>query len=394
MVPEPHWRQTLTKRILIIGLILTLFVIIFPAANVQAQSSSSEALDSLCIYGQSLAGSDCVNLGPAARMTELAAVGMDMPLRPLPAVKPDAGLTRVDVALAKVNLDKTEPLNLYASLDDAVAGANPVGSVPPGQTRYLSFADIAYVNDNAYVYLRSGVWARATPTAYSHFQGLVFKSTPRNSFGWIIDATQARTAPSFSAGYAGPNLNRETVVQIYRVVQAEGIEWYEISPNRWIERADIRQVRINTTPPEGVTGDRWIDVNLYDQTLSVYDNRQLVFAALISSGGEPFYTRPGLFQIYQKKPLETMSGAFEADRSDFYYLEDVPWTMYFDQARALHGAYWRQWFGWPGTHGCVNLTIGDAHWLYDWAVEGDWVYVWDPSGETPTDPSLYGAGGA
>jgi len=89
-----------------------------------------------------------------------------------------------------------------------------------------------------------------------------------------------------------------------------------------------------------------------------------------------------------------MSGAFEADRSDFYYLEDVPWTMYFDQARALHGAYWRQWFGWPGTHGCVNLTIGDARWLYDWAVEGDWVYVWDPSGETPSDPSLYGPGGA
>ena len=89
-----------------------------------------------------------------------------------------------------------------------------------------------------------------------------------------------------------------------------------------------------------------------------------------------------------------MSGSFEADRSDYYYLEDVPWTMYFDDKRALHGAYWRAWFGYPGTHGCVNFSIGDAKWLYDWANVGDYVYVWDPSGETPTDPSFYGAGGA
>jgi hypothetical protein len=39
-----------------------------------------------------------------------------------------------------------------------------------------------------------------------------------------------------------------------------------------------------------------------------------------------------------------MQGAFEADRSDFYYLEDVPWTMYYDQARAIHTAYWRTSF--------------------------------------------------
>ena len=106
------------------------------------------------------------------------------------------------------------------------------------------------------------------------------------------------------------------------------------------------------------------------------------------------YTRPGLFQIYKKKPLETMTGAFEADKLDYYYLEDVPWTMYFDQARALHGAYWRPWFGVAGTHGCVNFSLGDANWLFQWAKEGDWVSVWDASGKTPTDPKFYGAGGA
>jgi lipoprotein-anchoring transpeptidase ErfK/SrfK len=89
-----------------------------------------------------------------------------------------------------------------------------------------------------------------------------------------------------------------------------------------------------------------------------------------------------------------MSGSFEIDRSDAYYLEDVPWTMYFDEARALHGAYWHNGYGYPRSHGCVNLSPGDARWLYEWAELGDWVYVHDPSGLTPTDPSLYGSGGA
>jgi len=67
--------------------------------------------------------------------------------------------------------------------------------------------------------------------------------------------------------------------------------------------------------------------------------------------------------------------------------------MYYDDLRALHGAYWQTLLGYQRSHGCVNLSVADAHWLYDWANEGDYVYVWDPSGETPTDPSVYGSGG-
>jgi lipoprotein-anchoring transpeptidase ErfK/SrfK len=84
-----------------------------------------------------------------------------------------------------------------------------------------------------------------------------------------------------------------------------------------------------------------------------------------------------------------MSGAFEADRSDFYSLEDVPWIMYYDDARALHGAYWHNNFGYQQSHGCVNLAPADAQWLFEWVEEGTWVYVWDPSGETPTDDESY-----
>jgi lipoprotein-anchoring transpeptidase ErfK/SrfK len=105
---------------------------------------------------------------------------------------------------------------------------------------------------------------------------------------------------------------------------------------------------------------------------------------------EPYYTQPGLFQIYERKESEDMTISVE---SEFYYLEDVPYTQYFDQARAFHGIYWHQFLGYVRSRGCVNLSIADARWLWEWAQDGDWVYIWDPSGMTPTDPALYTGGG-
>jgi lipoprotein-anchoring transpeptidase ErfK/SrfK len=156
-----------------------------------------------------------------------------------------------------------------------------------------------------------------------------------------------------------------------------------------VEGRKVARVVPNASPPEGAATARWIEVDLSEQTLAVYDNYQLVFATVIASGLEPFWTRPGLFQIQVKKESETMRNN---DPTDFYYLDNVPWTMYFDGARALHGAYWRTRFGYPQSHGCVNLSVGDAHWLFNWAHEGDWVYVHDPTGLTPTDPALYQGG--
>ena len=337
----------------------------------------------------------CIPGGPSQVLTDMARAGMSYPARPLPAVHPPLDLTKNPVTLARINLPATEPAGIFSSLDAAVDGGHPTRTIAPGSgLRYVSIINVQKVNGKPYVQIKSGEWMRASPAGYSYFQGLLFSRTPSNSFGWMVDHARARSAPGYNNPEVGDLIMRETPVQIYQVKAANGVDWYQIGPDACMERRYIRQVRINTTPPQGVTGGRWIEVNLYDQTASVYDNYQLVFATMVATGAKPLYTRPGLFKIFKKKPLETMQGATTADRSDYYYLEDVPWTMYFDEARALHGAYWRAWFGYEGTHGCVNFSIGDAAWLYQWANEGDPVYVWDPSGETPTDPKLYGAGGA
>jgi len=194
--------------------------------------------------------------------------------------------------------------------------------------------------------------------------------------------------------FTGRTLYNHDLVWVYDEAEANGMDWYRVGPDEWVPANVIARVIPNTTPPEGVDSDRWIEVNLHEQTVAVYDNYELVFATLIASGLDPFWTRPGLFQIYDKLDTTPMRGSFEADRSDAYYLEDVPWTMYFDEARAFHGAYWRANLGFPQSHGCVNMSIGDSRWLFDWAEVGDWVYVWDPSGKTPIDEEFYGEGGA
>jgi hypothetical protein len=267
-----------------------------------------------------------------------------------------------------------------------------VRQIAPGTLRYISYVYRQDYNGNPYLQLASGGWLRASPAAYTDYQGLVFYDNPRNDFGWIVDATPSYRSPSFSAELTGENYVREDVIQVFGSVEAESLTWYRIAPDEWVNSQKARVVQLDLTPPEEVTSDRWIEINLEQQTMTVYEDGQLQFATLAATGLEPFYTQPGVFQIYEKKPLETMQGAFEADHSDFYYLEDVPWTMYFDQARALHAAYWRTFFGYPQSHGCVNLSPGDAKWLFEWADEGDFVWVHDPSGQTPIDPDYYGPG--
>jgi hypothetical protein len=390
------------KRFLLVCMIAAMMITLLPApTSVAAQDPSNNPEpytgDVLCqpdVFPTN--PGSCLPLGPSVFLTEMARQGIAYPPLPLAAASPGPEYNFVNHNYAKINLEATEPAPIYGSLDDAVARQNATRYLPMGDgLRYITYIQRQDVEGKAYVMLPSGEWMRASPaTVLSTFQGLIFRSSPRSSFGWIIKQATPVASPSFSAPPSGAVLQRETRVPIYQVVEAEGYQWYMIGINQWVNRLELRQFVPNPTPPEGVENGRWIEINLYEQTIAAYENGQLVFATLGATGVEPYYTRPGLFQIYEKKETETMQGGFEADRSDYYHLADVPWTMYYDDARALHGAYWRAAFGYEQSHGCVNLSIADSRWLFEWAREGDWVYVHDPSGRTPTDPSLYTSGGA
>ncbi|MFZ6031311.1 MAG: L,D-transpeptidase [Chloroflexota bacterium] len=357
----------------------------------------------LCPSGMALAGlPDCLRLGAAGYAEQMSEKGLTFPLRPLPAVKPDASLAAVDFYYARLKDDVDTPV--FSTLDDAMLGKNPTYYIAHGPLRFISYINTHNADGGDkphYFQLRDGNWVTADSVAsrvgaVPRFQGMIFSRTPANAFGWIIPlnpTAETKRTPGFAQNdLTGQVYSEYDLVQVYDVQTVDGAEWVMLGPDEWLEARLVGTVTPRTAPPEGVSGLRWIEVNLDEQTLAVYDGGQMAYATMIATGLEPFWTRPGTFQIREKLEQTMMRGTFEADQSDFYYLEDVPWTMYFDGARALHAAYWRARFGFAQSHGCVNLAPGDAHWLFDWAQVGDPVYVWDPSGKTPTDPSLYSSG--
>ncbi|MCJ7431990.1 MAG: L,D-transpeptidase [Anaerolineales bacterium] len=372
-----------------ITFLTTLILLVFSLVQATAQVSSPVEPDSgavVCPPGIYLTDpGDCLPLGPSAYLTGLAQLGMTIPARPLPASKPDPSLTQLPYHY--FHLEPGESVPIYSAPGEKGPGGQ---QFPPGFV-YITYVDQANVN-GVYYLLQSGGWIPGKGERVgeiSAFQGLVFSATLRNSFGWAFEQIPVVSAPGYGAPATRQQIYPFQTVYVYTVQIADNTDWYLIGPDQWVEGRKVARVIPNTATPQGISSNRWIDVDLAEQTLAVYDNNHLVFATVIASGQEPFWTRPGTFQIFQKKEVETMRNN---DPSDFYYLDNVPWTMYFDGARALHGAYWRTRFGYPQSHGCINLSVGDANWLFQWAHEGDWVYIHDPSGLTPTDPALYTGG--
>ena len=120
--------------------------------------------------------------------------------------------------------------------------------------------------------------------------------------------------------------------------------------------------------PEKGNGKRWIDVNLSEQRVYAYEGDIIVNAFIVSTGTARTPTVTGNYKIWIKLKSTTMSGPG-------YHLTNVPYTMYFYKGYGLHGTYWHNNFGTPMSHGCVNLSIPDAQWLYNWAFEGTEVNV-------------------
>lgn len=113
------------------------------------------------------------------------------------------------------------------------------------------------------------------------------------------------------------------------------------------------------------TGDRWIEIDLSEQKLYAHDSDRIVYEFLISSGKPWTPTVTGDFRVWTKLRYTKMSGGSRALGS-YYYLPNVPYTQYFFKDYGLHGTYWHNNFGYPMSHGCVNLATPDAERLFYW----------------------------
>jgi len=126
------------------------------------------------------------------------------------------------------------------------------------------------------------------------------------------------------------------------------------------------------------------------QSLALYDHDHIILTSDVTTGGPGLETSLGVYHIYFKASPFTFHSPWPPGSPYYYLPTDVQYWMPFDGGQGLHDASWRSNFG-PGsnfaptdlgtgsyiqgTHGCVNLPLATAQFIWDWAPIGTAVVV-------------------
>ena len=213
----------------------------------------------------------------------------------------------------------------------------------------------------------------------SEFTGVMVNRQPQRPFGWMIVDYWYSLTPGAEVDESLDKLPRYTFFEVFDAVEAEdGWIWYNIGNGRWMRQTYVSVIEVTPRPDEVGPDEFWVEIDLYEQSFTAYEGDRMIYAGLVSTGLNRWPTYEGLFQVEQRFTKTKMSGA--EGKVDYYFVEDVPHTMYFDMKNeiALHGAYWHDRFGYKHSHGCVNMPPRDAEWIFNWSAEAPndlWVFV-------------------
>ncbi len=264
---------------------------------------------------------------------------------------------------------------VYSNLEDAVSQAEDHFHAP-SVPAYVAYDEIKTVSGADYVHLTDGGWMLKSdllPVQVTAFSGIELMEDFPQTFGWVLmdsNGIDLATGRSTSTKFI-----RYEIIEITDIQQKGGKDFVRIaSSGEWLPKNIVSMVEISNEEPKGNMNCRWVDVNLAEQNLVVYDNCGAVFATLMSSAKSPAITPEGTFTIFYREVLLPL---FSNDNvvAEPFYLQDVPWLLFFHENWAIHGTYWHNHFGEPWSHGCINVSPYDAHWLYQWAKDGDMIWI-------------------
>ncbi|MGJ3239253.1 MAG: L,D-transpeptidase [Anaerolineae bacterium] len=268
-----------------------------------------------------------------------------------------------------------QAVNTYADPGGAVNGTIPEG---------FNFVNVVNQTDG-WIQSETGDWISMADGYYvptSEFVGVMLDEDWQLPFGWILDITGIYASsvpggePDSETGLIPLHYERFNIFA--EAVDDEGWTWYLVGPDQWVKQIYMTVIQ-PVDRPEDVSG-RWVAVDLFEQSLVAYEDDRPIFATLISTGLPGTETNEGVFEVWARLERDGMSGATGAPNA--YALQSVPWVQYFDADISLHGTYWHDTFGYRRSRGCVNLSISDARWMYDFftpTVQADdpaYVYVY------------------
>jgi hypothetical protein len=311
----------------------------------------------------------CPPYGPGTTPYRIASIRLpdtlpELPVLELPHDEDDDLLPHT---YAHVN---TLPLNVYRHPMEAAMGLPPVRTMLSGDwwvsvDGLVEYEGQQWYQINEEEFVPADVLAFAGP---SRFQGAYFTEQPQHPFAWINRWVQPSVVPQGALNAAAQPLNRYQLVTIFAEERRGDAIWYLVGPDQWVEQQNVARVDVDPPPPEVGPGDKWIEVDLFEQTIAAYEGERMVYATLISGGRTATSTPPGLYRLWSKVWEGKMSNPDVEDGSPaWYFIEDVPWTIYFHEGYSIHAAFWHDAFGFQRSHGCVNLAPRDARWFFTWA---------------------------
>lgn len=197
----------------------------------------------------------------------------------------------------------------------------------------------------------------------------------------IVPLTTARNAPG---GAPMGNDHGENMVlnyaSVHRVIEAKpddaGFLWYKIDDDKkeaksfYVLARHMRRILPEELAPINPGANKRIEVSLAEQRLDCFEDDNLVFSTLISSGSGGFGTLKGEHAVVYKQVSRHMYSDPEQEAfsdPDFFDLPGVPFNIFFTTlGHAIHGTYWHGDYGRPRSHGCLNITPEAARWIWRW----------------------------
>jgi lipoprotein-anchoring transpeptidase ErfK/SrfK len=267
---------------------------------------------------------------------------------------------------------KNEETKIYGSITDAIEKKNPLRITPKNRMNFsLAILDTnkrKELNDLGLEMINPGEFVSLDDIEYikvSEFSGIHIKSKSQPAFGWTRSDVFPVAAPGISSDSTNyhQKLDLNSYVEISKVKKVKRTTWYQLVDKGWVPAKSVSKFEKARRPPNISSKEKWLHISISRQIMTAYDGDKAVFATLISSGRRSKETKRGLFRIYNRLELAKMEGD---PGPDYFLFEDIPFHLYFYKFQAIHGAYNRHQFGHKGSHGCINLSVSDARWVWEW----------------------------
>lgn len=161
---------------------------------------------------------------------------------------------------------------------------------------------------------------------------------------------------------------------------SKGDTYYKVVEDRWSDAYYVEAKHMEIIDEDDLlpfssdipAQEKTLEVNIADQMVIAYEYGKAVFLSHASTGildqDTDYSTTLGDFKVNYKRPSRHMVHTDRTGDNDGE-LFGVPWVTYFtDTGIAFHGTYWHNDFGVRHSHGCVNLPIPAAKWIYLWSL--------------------------